>query len=737
MSHQLGYRTAVAAFLLWLSVMALAPLPQLTETESVRFFVQFACVVVLAKWLFSRWPVVPELVTLAVMGLMLYHYFFRQEVPLDNPEWLLLILIDMVQNADELLARQVEGMSGLSRTAYFLLSMWWLLGLFWRYLYRNGWVLFCLILGVVYFALLDSFTPYDGKRSIVWTIILGLLLMALQRVDDLRRRFHLSQHHASRWMAGSLAVVLLFSGVAYASPKPGPHWPDPLPWIVGGRGEGPGAGEGSAVQKVGYGADDSHLGGPFVQDETPVLEVWTTRRSYWRGEVKDYYTGQGWITGALAAEAHFVPVGQPLPATTPALYDLNAFRDNMQVEQRIRYADDARAVRSRVGWPLFHQGMLEQIQAVNPPVSGTPVMVGQGGGVLYPQAEPREWLVTSYLPVVDLDALRQEESDIPPEISQVYLQLPPDLPQRVQDLALELTAEAFNTYDKAKAVERYLRSSSFVYETTDLPQPPEDQDFVDFFLFESQMGYCDYFSTAMAVMLRAVGIPTRWVKGFAPGDLTVNTVNGISYLEGTVRNKHAHSWVEVYIAGYGWLPFEPTPGFTMPMEVAVNVDDSNIPESSVPEMEIPLPLDMPEWEAGSGTSAAEGEKSGIRWVWLLLAGGVLAALWWMYRHSLWFFVQLNNRTYKQPGKLYQQAFERLLKVLRKRRKRAETETLREYVQRFPNSYPGKEALIKHSLIYERLRYGADDGWIKAEAGGERREGLREWLEELWRWVRYR
>ncbi|MBM9834622.1 transglutaminase domain-containing protein, partial [Enterococcus faecalis] len=80
-------------------------------------------------------------------------------------------------------------------------------------------------------------------------------------------------------------------------------------------------------------------------------------------------------------------------------------------------------------------------------------------------------------------------------------------------------------------------------------------DYVDQFLFESQVGYCDNFSTAMVVLLRSLEIPARWAKGFSPGSPA--TENGITTY--TVRNLNAHSWVEVYFDGYGWVPFEPTP----------------------------------------------------------------------------------------------------------------------------------------------------------------------------------
>ena len=109
---------------------------------------------------------------------------------------------------------------------------------------------------------------------------------------------------------------------------------------------------------------------------------------------------------------------------------------------------------------------------------------------------------------------------------------------------------ATSAYDKAAALETYLRDN-FTYSTHVASIPPE-QDWVDFFLFDSKQGYCDYFATTMVVLLRAQGVPARVASGFAPGDFDAST--GISI----VRENHAHTWVEAYFPGFGWITFEPS-----------------------------------------------------------------------------------------------------------------------------------------------------------------------------------
>lgn len=122
---------------------------------------------------------------------------------------------------------------------------------------------------------------------------------------------------------------------------------------------------------------------------------------------------------------------------------------------------------------------------------------------------------------------------------------------RIQQLARQVTASEGNPYDRASAIERYLRSS-LTY-TLSPPEPPPGSDPLEYFLFSSKQGYCEYFATAMGDMLRSLGIPTRLVNGFGPGAYDEKVGKYV------VRESDAHTWVESYFPGYGWIPFEPTP----------------------------------------------------------------------------------------------------------------------------------------------------------------------------------
>lgn len=138
-------------------------------------------------------------------------------------------------------------------------------------------------------------------------------------------------------------------------------------------------------------------------------------------------------------------------------------------------------------------------------------------------------------------------------IKENYMMLPETLPKRVYDLANEITAEYNTDYDKLRAIESYL--SQYTYSMT--PEScPESQDFIDHFLFESQSGYCTYFATAMAVLGRCEGIPTRYVQGFV-----TNESNKKNRTEIMLTGNNGHAWAEAYIDSIGWVPFDATPGY--------------------------------------------------------------------------------------------------------------------------------------------------------------------------------
>jgi len=147
------------------------------------------------------------------------------------------------------------------------------------------------------------------------------------------------------------------------------------------------------------------------------------------------------------------------------------------------------------------------------------------------------------------EQLRKASEDYPPQVSGSYLRLPVIDP-RIPRLAAQIVGSASSNYDKALALEHYLKTH-FGY-TLQLPRTAVKDPLANF-LFERKQGHCEYFASSMAVMLRALGIPARVVNGFRSDEFNDLTGNYV------VRAKNAHAWVEAFFPGYGWQSFDPTP----------------------------------------------------------------------------------------------------------------------------------------------------------------------------------
>jgi hypothetical protein len=173
------------------------------------------------------------------------------------------------------------------------------------------------------------------------------------------------------------------------------------------------------------------------------------------------------------------------------------------------------------------------------------------GGVFNPynNFSRMQYEARSVVPTPPPAAVRTAGTEYPASVLETYLQLPA-LDPRITELARQIGARGVTPYDKARAIEGYLRAH-YGY-TLDLTGPPP-ADPLAYFLFEKKAGHCEYFAAAMTVMMRSLGIPARYVNGFQTGEY--NDVGG----DFVVRASDAHSWVEVYFPTYGWLTFDPTP----------------------------------------------------------------------------------------------------------------------------------------------------------------------------------
>ncbi len=253
---------------------------------------------------------------------------------------------------------------------------------------------------------------------------------------------------------------------------------------------------------------------------------------YWRASSYDQYTGRGWIANITLDPSPDAGPLWPPSAEPPPHFVL--LRQTFRLE-----------------------GTTYQVYAAGRPVRLSQAAAGlwlspQRIDLVMVQTITRQsgYEVLSWVPIATPDDLRRASTRYPGWVKDGYLALPKELPQPVTTLARQITAGAPTPYDKALALQDYLRTYTY---TLNLAAPPADRDVVDYFLFDLKRGYCDYFASAMVVMARSVGLPARLVVGYATGQFDPDSE---TY---RVSMADAHSWVEIYFPEYGWIPFEPTP----------------------------------------------------------------------------------------------------------------------------------------------------------------------------------
>ena len=286
------------------------------------------------------------------------------------------------------------------------------------------------------------------------------------------------------------------------------------------------------------------LGGARSVTNDPVMDVTTSVNRYYQASILDTYTSQAWElsnTVGVNLEIDYVPPPQfaarRLITQTVTMLQMTNVLMGAPMPVNVSVPADARAI---------PQGMTPEEALVAETIGVSELGLIISHKIIQPG---ESYTITSSISFATESQLRSDSTMYPPDIRARYLQLPDTVPQRVFDLAEELAADYDNPYDIAKAIESYVRG----YEYNDqIPGPGPDQDAADYFLFEEKQGYCDYYATSMAVMLRHLGIPSRLAQGYATGEY--DPVTGRYRL----LEKDAHSWVEVYFPTYGWIQFEPT-----------------------------------------------------------------------------------------------------------------------------------------------------------------------------------
>ncbi len=418
-----------------------------------------------------------------------------------------------------------------------------------------------------------------------------------------------------------------------------------------------------------------------LSDEV-VMYVRSPSRSYWRSHSYDFYTGVSWsqsdktlrnIDGRGSVYYELLPpLGAPLSeADSPAgprrprhLEELlgNASPPAQQIVQSFTVVRDQPNL-------IFAAYRPAELFIVTEELS-----IDSGDGIRLP--EPLQagltYTVISYRPEFEPALLRQASTDYPGPITRRYLQLPDNISERVKNLARQVTAPYDNNYDRVEALNNHLLTT-YPYNFFPPPHPP-GAEVADTFLFEDKEGICEQYVTALVVMARTLGIPARLAAGYGAG--RYNSLTG--YYE--VRLSDAHSWTEIYFPEYGWVPFDPTPGwlpqpYPTPVKTWLFSGDGRLPG-----------LDLP-----IGQFVSSG-LTGLAWAGPFIIGVVLLAilvvLGLFLSRRLRFPFRFKTRpgysktaaapTRRQILALYQRGVSLLLR--RRYRRRQSWETLGEYAR---------------------------------------------------------
>lgn len=479
------------------------------------------------------------------------------------------------------------------------LFIWVIVCVYWLVAYASHqsrlW-LFYNILGIAVLAAVDSNTNVHPNASIVVVSVLCVLILGINQLQTIRS-FASTDWHITRRFVGPLLVLLLIcTGVTFAVPKQAAAWPNPF-------GQSTGGGQ-ATVKTIGYQLDNSRLGGSFVTNNDEVLTVISPSPTYLRGQTLSTYTGKGWKLAPLT-DRQMLKQTIGVPFANLSVYDFSTLpakrmMQTIQVQSNTVDTTDlfgGYAVNEVKQLPGSYNNEVT-IDMVQGNIRGSKLKSGQSYRIQTLElVQPYDKLAA------DKISFAEARNSIPNTVRAYDSELPGTLPSDVGDLARQIVQKnhAVTEYQMVTAIQNYLKTN-YTYQTTDIPMPGKNQDYVAQFLFDSKRGYCNNFSSAMAVMLRTLGIPTRWVTGYADGtqDFNYSSNTDNKYI---VTNDDAHSWVEVYFPNYGFVPFDPTPNFDIPFASAQTSTSSSTTGNTSNTTTAPVPpVKQPPAQPGSSSS---------------------------------------------------------------------------------------------------------------------------------------
>ena len=295
----------------------------------------------------------------------------------------------------------------------------------------------------------------------------------------------------------------------------------------------------------------SQLGGPANPEDTPVMQVRTSGRTLLRGTIKNEYDGHAWADSTSGRR--YLYVNPRFYALRRDLFDQkrpsDAIRAQLPAEETITVLMRADAASTLYLTQRFSALSGHEIVPYFSPASEVFGTRSLAFGDSYTFTGLRLSGDTPGIREAVLAAAHHSDA-YADTVRADYLALPDGVETGVYALAGQITQDAQTDFDRAAALCAYLRSA-YPY-TLAQNVPPVGRDFVSWFLLDERQGYCTSFATAMAVMARMVGLPARYIEGYA----AVPDSDSVA----RVTQQQAHAWVEIYFSGFGWLPFDPTPG---------------------------------------------------------------------------------------------------------------------------------------------------------------------------------
>ncbi|MBT2719736.1 transglutaminaseTgpA domain-containing protein [Bacillus sp. ISL-46] len=692
----------------------LRPVEQLTETEHIETFIIFLIISFALSFLHLKWIwqyLIKMIFILYSINRIHYDEGFFQF------SWVKSLLTDVIDNIGLIAARDWNDLSNEFRTLLFFVLLWLMVYLIHYWLLNRKRIFIFYLMTLIYITVLDTFTPYSAKAAIVRTVVAGFAVMGMLTFYRIIQRENVNIEPAffRKWMVPLARMIAFSVFLGIVVPKAEPIWPDPVPYLTANNDKVPERNL-SGVHRIGYGTNDSALGGPFIGDNNPVFNYEANGKSYWKMETKDVYTGKGWLTSGTTPisfrQEDLVPV-YSLPKTVETI------KESARVLTHVGYNYNYLMYPAGINkvlkiLPLDAAGNDFEVDTTNERIS----FYNHNKAPVVPRVFTVEFETPKYKAKDLVQTTSFDPTSINPEFYEKYTRLPEGLPPRVKELAEEITASKSNWFDKAKAVESYFGKAEFTYDQKNVAVPDTNDDYVDQFLFDTKRGYCDNFSSSMAVMLRTLGIPTRWVKGFTGGDFLQysDEASGVQVYE--VTNNNAHSWVEVFFPNQGWVPFEPTKGFSN--EIIINYEStatsSSNPQTSTPTVKKPQQENLNDTKASNDSN----QFSDIKRIWtdsklflknnwmrmvliFILLAGVFTIL---YRgRGKWVpYLLLAVYRFKKKDESFGAAYLALLEQFdRYGLKRKENQTLRNYA-RYIDSFFSTREMSRLTAIYENYVY---------------------------------